>query len=147
MKHLLENYIKLVLKENINLPKTLHIFDFDHTLYNPDTKTWMEDIVQKAKDSFNNPNTITILCTARDNRFKRDALNLLRQKNISFDHYLFNTKSETDYIYKHKAIRNFLNQHPQVDNVKFWDDLSDNLESVGSAIEDQTLYTPIKINL
>ena len=147
MKHLLENYIKLALKENINLPKTLHIFDFDHTLYNADEKVWLEDIVQLAKDSFEDPNIISILCTARDNRFKKDALDLLRQKDIQFNHCLFNSKSEIDHIYKGKAIKDFLSQNPQIMCVKFWDDLSDNLKSVGDILEDHISYTPIKINL
>ena len=147
MKHLLENYIKLALKENINLPKTLHIFDFDHTLYNADEKVWLEDIVQLAKDSFKDPNIISILCTARDNRLKKDALNLLRQKDIQFNHYFFNNKSEIDHIYKREVIKDFLSQNPQITRVKFWDDLSDNLESVGDILEDYVSYTPIKINL
>ena len=147
MKRLLENYIKLALKENINLPKTLHIFDFDHTLYNADEKVWLEDIVRLAKDSFEDPNIVSILCTARDNRFKKDALNLLRQKNIQFNHYFFNNKSEIDHIYKEKAIKYFLSQNPQITSVKFWDDLNDNLQSIGDILEDHISYTPIKINL
>jgi len=145
MKHLLENYIKLTLKENINLPKTLHIFDFDHTLYNADEKIWLEDIVQLAKDSFEDPNIISILCTARDNRFKKDALNLLRQKDIQFNHYFFNNKSEIDHIYKKEVIKDFLNQNPQITSIKFWDDLNDNLQSVENIIDKNIYYKPIQI--
>lgn len=145
MKHLLENYIKLVLKENINLPKTLHIFDFDHTLYNSDTKEWLQDIVYKAKKSYHNPETITILCTARDNRFKKEALDLLKQENVLFDHYFFNSKSETDYIYKKKEIKKFLEINPQISTIIFYDDLEENLEAVKSIIDKNIYYRPIKM--
>ena len=145
MKHLLENYIKLMLKENINKPKTLHIFDFDHTLYNPDTKEWLQDIVYKAKKSYRNPETITILCTARDNRFKKEALNLLKKENIMFDHYFFNSKSETDYIYKKKEIKKFLNINPQISSIIFYDDLEENLEAVKSIIDKNIYYRPVKM--
>ena len=145
MKHLLENYIKLMLKENINKPKTLHIFDFDHTLYDPDTKEWLQDIVYKAKKSYRNPETITILCTARDNRFKKEALNLLKQENILFDHYFFNSKSETDYAYKKKEIKNFLETNPQISSIIFYDDLEENLEAVKSIIDKNIYYRPVKM--
>ena len=145
MKHLLENYIKLMLKENIDLPKTLHIFDFDHTLYDPDTKEWIQDIVYKAKKSYYNPETITILCTARDNRFKKEALDLLKQENILFDHYFFNSKSETDYIYKKKEIKKFLNINPQISSIIFYDDLEENLEAVKSIINKNIYYKPVKM--
>ena len=145
MKHLLENYIKLILKENIDLPKTLHIFDFDHTLYNPDTKEWLQDIVYKAKESFNNPDTITILCTARDNRFKKETLKLLDEAEIKFDHYFFNSKSETDYIYKKNQIKRFLEENPQINSIIFYDDLEENLNSVKSIINKNIYYKSIKM--
>ena len=46
---LLENYIKLVLKEKVNAKIKLNIFDFDHTLYNPEKKFFLFVYVDDLK--------------------------------------------------------------------------------------------------
>ncbi len=144
---LLENYIKLVLKEKVNAKIKLNIFDFDHTLYNPEKKFWLEDICQKAKDSLSSQNTITILCTARQKDLKEETINMLEKKfPEGFDDYLFNTEEESRAIYKSKAIKSFLKENPNVTHVEFWDDKKDNLDAVKKMIKKEYSYIKVKTN-
>ena len=63
---LLENYIKYIIKkEPIN---TLHIYDFDMTLYDHKKEGWIKNIVAELQNSLGYPQTRVILCTARTNK-------------------------------------------------------------------------------
>ena len=144
---LLENYIKLVLKEKVNAKIKLNIFDFDHTLYNPEKKFWLKDICQKVEESLSSQNTITILCTARQEDLKEETINMLEEKfPEGFDDYLFNTKEEPRAIYKSEAIKSFLKENPDVTHVEFWDDKEDNLNAVKEMIKKEYSYIKVKTN-
>jgi len=92
---LLENYIKILLKENKEFIKTINVFDFDMTLFKSLTapsrwntkkagfwweseeslnqayykdnlnSLWIEPTVKAVKKSIRNPEALTVLCTAR----------------------------------------------------------------------------------
>ena len=145
---LLENYIKLVLKEKVNAKIKLNIFDFDHTLYNPEKKFWLKDICQKVEESLSSQNTITILCTARHKDLKEETINMLEEKfPKEFDDYLFNTEEESRAIYKSKAIKSFLKENPDITHIEFWDDKKDNLNAVKEIIKKEYPQIKIKTNL
>ena len=121
---LLENYIKYILKENKEFIKKLHIFDFDATMYDSESNTWIESVVSIAKSSIEDQSTLAILCTARIK--KPDVINetsgLLRDKGLYFENKFFmpeNFNGSTPE-YKTKTIQNILDKNLHINEVSFW---------------------------
>ena len=149
---LLENYIKSILSQNqIN---SLHVFDFDMTLYDHKKKDWMQNIVSELQNSLNNPQVRVILCTARTNKEKYilDTESLLNQNNMSlkdFDQCYFKSanRKERTPIYKSNVILDEICANDNITFVKFWDDRKDTLEQTRIDLEKYSkkiIYTPIR---
>jgi len=149
---LLENYIKYIIKkEPIN---TLHIYDFDMTLYDHDKKDWIRNIVAELQNSLRDPQTRVILCTARTNKaeYIMSTEELLNQNNMSlndFDQCYFKSayRKEKVPIYKSYVVIDEICANDNITHVKFWDDRSDTLEQVRVDLKkhDSNIeYTPIK---
>lgn len=148
--YLLENYIKSVLKDNLNFE--LHVYDFDHTLYDPDSESWNENIVNSLEKSLKDKKTITILCTARPKN--KDLINktneLLRKKEISlknFNRYYFMTNDFSSVPeYKFNCIQSEINKNNKINKVIFWDDREDTLFYVKNNISDDIIFIDNLIN-
>ena len=70
----------IIKKEPIN---TLHIYDFDMTLYDHEKEDLIRNIVAELKNSLSNPQIRVILCTARTNKseYIMSTEKLLNQNN------------------------------------------------------------------
>lgn len=149
---LLENYIKSILDQNkIN---SLHVFDFDMTLYNHEKKDWIQKVVKQLKKSLQSPKVRVILCTARTNKpeYILDTENLLNQNNMSlkdFDYCYFKSanRKEKTPRYKSNVILDEICANDNITIVKFWDDRKDTLDQVKVDIEkynNKIEYIPVK---
>ena len=149
---LLENYIKSFLKQNqIN---SLHIFDFDMTLYDHDKESWIEHVILDLKESLENPQTRVILCTARTNgvEYIEATEKLLKQNNMSlnnFDQCYFKStyRKESVPIYKSHVVLDEVCANNDILTVKFWDDREDTLQKVGIDLKNHNQsieYIPVK---
>ena len=149
---LLENYIKSILKQNqIN---SLHVFDFDMTLYDHDKKCWIEDVIADLRASLSNPQTRVILCTARtnDTQYIEDTERLLNQNNMSlkqFDQCYFKSvyRKENAPTYKSHVILDEICANSNIISVKFWDDREDTLQKTGVDLRQHNQnieYIPVK---
>jgi hypothetical protein len=149
---LLENYVKCIIKkEPIN---TLHIYDFDMTLYDHDKEDWIRNIVAELQNSLNDPQTRVILCTARTNKaeYIMSTEELLNQNNMSlndFDQCYFKSayRKEKAPTYKSHVILDEICANDNITYVKFWDDREDTLEQVRIDLlshDRNIVYTPVK---
>ena len=149
---LLENYIKFVLEKNqIN---SLHVFDFDMTLYDHNQESWIKHVILALKDSLKNPQVRVILCTARtnDTKYIEDTEKLLNQNNMSlnqFDQCYFKSmyRKENAPTYKSHIILDEICANNNITTVKFWEDREDTLQKVGADLKnhDQSIkYIPVK---
>lgn len=179
---LLENYIKILLKENKEFIKTINVFDFDMTLFKSlstpkrwNTKDsafwwnseeslnqayykdkldslWIEDTVVKVKESTNNPESLTVLCTARSETPEIIYVTneLLRLKGLEFDQYCLYYKP-LGYIgstaqYKTEVIERLLNSYSYTKEVNFWEDNEQNLKTAENYINQNNKYNSRQIN-
>ena len=179
---LLENYIKIILKENKEFIKTINVFDFDMTLFKSlstpkrwNTKDsgfwwnseeslnqayykdkldslWIEDTVDKVKESMNNPESLTVLCTARSETPEIIYITneLLRLKGLEFDQYCLYYKP-LNYMgstaqYKTEVIERLLNSYSYTKEVNFWEDNEQNLKTAENYINQNNKYNSRKIN-
>ena len=179
---LLENYIKELLKENKEIIKKINVFDFDDTIFKsskvPDNwnnrkkgywwnsleslhqssydndlkENWIEDTVSAIKDSMSDPESITVLCTARLNRVevKFQINSMLREKGLIFDNIFFKPqrKKVSSSKYKLDTIKMLLNAYSYANELSFWEDNEENLNVVKNAIEknNKTNSRKIKYN-
>jgi len=149
---LLENYIKSILDQN--QIKTLHVFDFDMTLYDHDNKDWIKKVVTDLQASLKDSTIRVILCTARSNKDEhiRETETLLNQVSMSlqdFDYCYFksiNRKQNTP-DYKSNVILDEVCANNSIETVKFWDDREDTLRKVESDLKSYNkdiMYIPVK---
>jgi hypothetical protein len=149
---LLENYIKAVLDQS--QIKTLHVFDFDMTLYDHDKEDWIKKVVLELKNSLQDRSTRVILCTARSNKdeYIKKTESLLKQNNMSledFDYCYFKStnRKESTPNYKSNVILDEVCANNSIETVKFWDDREDTLQKVESdlkAYNKNIDYIPVK---
>ena len=168
---LLENYIKTLLKENKESIKVINIFDFDMTLFKStsapkhwNTKSdgfwwnseeslnqayykdkmdslWIEDSVYKVKQSAEDPNALTVMCTARSETSEIVYVtnNLLRLKRLKFDDNCLFYKPQyfrgSTAEYKTSVVNKLLNTYSFANKVNFWEDNETNLNAVSKYID------------
>jgi predicted phosphatase len=149
LNYLLEKYIYTIINEDILITKELHncdelhIFDFDMTLYNPNEKKWIKEVVEEAEKAINNKNNITVLCTARTNTedITTETIRLLKDKGLIFNHHCFKPEKRkmSTPKYKAEAVENLLNKYKDLSSVYFWDDRQDNLNAVEKVVNSSNL--------
>lgn len=152
---LLENYIKSVLEQN--QIKTLHVFDFDMTLYNHDKNEWIKKVILDLKKSLRDPTIRVILCTARSNKYEyiKETEVLLRQNDMSledFDHCYFKSinRKENTPTYKSNVILDEVCANKSIISVKFWDDREDSLKKTGEDLKKHSKkikYIPVNVKV
>ena len=110
----------------------LHTFDFDDTLFKPIPKVWIEETVAKARESIQDPNTVTVLITGRKDQPKRrkDLEKLLADKGLKFDAVHMNgTKLETAE-YKGQKMEELQKQYPSATEIKSWENDPESLAAL-----------------
>lgn len=140
---LLQNYIKYSLNENKEYKTDLDVFDFDATLYNTNKQIydkWIYNIVNDAKDSIRNYNSISILCTARSDEelLVNETLALLQQKNINFERKYFKdtNKKYSTAEYKSSVVAEILFEFPNITCVNLWEDNEKNIRAIQKKCEE-----------
>ena len=178
---LLENYIKTILKENKEFINVINIFDFDMTLFKSmsapehwNTKDagywwnseeslnqiyykdrldtlWIEDTVSHVILSALNPNSLTVMCTARSKtpEIVYVTNKLLRLKGLEFDQSHLYYKplgySGSTAQYKTEVVERLLNAYSYTKEVNFWEDNQQNLDAVENYINRNNKYNTRKI--
>lgn len=152
---LLENYIKSVLQQN--QIKSLHVFDFDMTLYNHNKNDWIKKVILQLKESLRDPSIRVILCTARSNKDKyiKETEELLNQNNMSledFDYCYFKStnRKESTPVYKSNVILDEICANKDITTVKFWDDREDSLKKSGEDLKKHSKkikYIPVNVKV
>ena len=178
---LLENYIKELLKENKEYIKKINIFDFDDTLFKTAEKPvnwtkkdgfwynseesvnplyykknidtyWISDTVNKVKESMEDLESLTVLCTARSAlpEVIHTTNSLLRQKGLMFDdnRLYYKTKNyqklgkEGTPKYKADVAKSLLNTYSFCKELHFWEDKQENLDAVQQMIDANNSINP-----
>ena len=134
----------------------LSVFDFDGTLFKspdkppsysgnwwiskdslnppyvpkiPDDSYWNMDIVLKAKQEINQPNTFCVLFTGRVDQFFEDRVKeLLKQKKLNFKIIKLNTFGGDTAEFKITEINSILNKFKKIKNIELWDDEPEKIE-------------------
>lgn len=168
MSILLEYYIKELLKENKEFIRKINVFDFDDTIFksskvpkdwnnrkkgywwnssdslhqsayeNDLESNWILDTVSAIRESMSDPESLTILCTARldkpDVKFQINSM--LREKGLEFDNIFFKPRKKrvSSSQYKLDTIIMLLNAYSYVNELHFWEDNKENLSAVKSFI-------------
>ena len=135
---------------------SLSIFDFDGTLFRspappswwsksknwwssqdslgrpcvpdrPDGSWWVGSTVTAAKQAISDPDTLTVLCTGREDRsFARWRIpELLQQKGLHFDQVILNPGAEKLSTFKQGVLLRLLHQYPEIEMVHVWEDRAD----------------------
>lgn len=166
---LLENYIKELLKENKEFIRKINVFDFDDTIFksskvpedwnnrkkgywwnssdslhqssyeNDLENNWISDTVNSIKESMSDPESLTVLCTARldkpDVKFQINSM--LREKGLVFDNIFFKPQKKrvTSSQYKLDVIKMLLDAYSYTNELHFWEDKEENLDAVRIFIE------------
>lgn len=150
MSYIIKEYIKSILKEEKEKDKTLYVFGFVDSLYNYKKDRWNESVVSDIKKAVNDPNGITVLCTARakDEEMVRKTISRLKTRNIEFDYNIFRGSEikGTTPQYKMNAVKNILDKIEGINKIYFWDDREDVLNAI-SYISGDARYFPIKVKV
>ena len=158
--NILETYIKYIVKKHKEHITSLHVYDFDSTLFDtprqkldleygtPSDDYWFENIVAQARDSIKNHNVLTVMCTARPaiDKAINDTKFLLTNKGLDFDKKFFKptNREMSNAEYKTSYIEMLLNDYPNIKEIIFYDDDHKNLLSVKKlAITREIRYIPI----
>jgi hypothetical protein len=148
MSYIIKEYIRSILKEEKEKDKTLYVFGFVDSLYNYRKDRWNDSVVSDIRKAVNDPNGVTVLCTARskDEEMVRRTMSKLKTKNIVFDYNIFRGAEikGTTPQYKMNAVKSILDQIEGINKVYFWDDREDVLDAV-SYVTGSARYIPIKV--
>ena len=147
----------------------LNVFDFDATLFRspsgsspgwwisprslappcvpekPGAEWWNASIVAAARRSMADPDARTVLITGRAERvFRARLMEILASAGLKFDDVLLNTGDNVPK-FKAAAVKRLLEQHSGIDQVKVWDDSSENHSAIEKEVEGRGLtYTGVK---
>lgn len=166
---LLENYIKELLKENKEFIRKINVFDFDDTIFksskvpedwntkkqgfwynaldslyqssyeNDLESNWISNTVNSIKESMTDPESLTVLCTARLDRseIKFQINSMLVGKGLVFDNMFFKpqNKKVSNSQYKLDVIKMLLDAYSYTNELHFWEDKEENLDAVRIFIE------------
>lgn len=156
---LLQNYIKYSLNENKEYKSVLDVFDFDSTLYRSkempkeykgpfwwnskisledlDHTLWIEETVNSARISIEDPTHLSIMLTARSDRPEIIYLvsQLLREKGLNFDRSFFKDLQKPTPIFKADLVGMLLDAYPNIHTVNLWEDNEDNIHAIQKKCE------------
>lgn len=135
----------------------LHLYDFDSTLFRspyqpaiwdgdwwsdpaslmepcvpdrPSEKYWIQDTVDKARESIADPNVFAVMMTGRKDgkAFRYRVPELLSQQGLDFDAvHLDPGGKDSAKINKIRRVLQYLQQYPQINKVQIWDDRKSHL--------------------
>lgn len=145
--------VKIIKSKKI---KKLSIFDFDDTLFKspdkpkgykgnwwiqekslsseligeiPDDSYWNLDVVSSALKEISDKNTICVMMTGRiGNVFEERIKQLLKQKQLNFKKFYFNSFGQDTAQYKIDEINKILKKYNSIKNIEMWDDDSEKIE-------------------
>tara|TARA_Y100000592_G_C5372678_1_gene269372 strand:- start:146 stop:718 length:573 start_codon:yes stop_codon:yes gene_type:complete len=120
-----------------------------NVIKNDTANLWIEDVVQEARKSITDPETLSVLCTARIEKpnIMYMTSGLLREKNLQFEKIFFKPVKFQGSTprYKSEVVRMILNAYSNIDEVVFWEDRIENLDAVGNLIDNKDFYNRERI--
>jgi hypothetical protein len=154
-------------ERNLQLVKTLAVFDFDDTLFkteevkqrmpsdhplSPDSlpdiaedADWNLDVVYKAQELCSNPNVYCVMMTGRVGEFFKEKIDkLLQDRNIFFAETHYNEFGGNTVEYKTKQMYHIIDKLPNVRNLIMWEDQEDKAKQYTEEFTDKLNF---KINL
>jgi hypothetical protein len=147
------------------VPRHLHVFDFDGTLFkspempsgwtgnnwyghqdslgrpyvpdDPDSSWWVGSTVAVAKQSIADPEVVAVLATGRaKNSFARWRLpELLRSHGLDFDYVLLAPTTGVAAAFKKAVVTRLLQRYHTVESVTLWEDTKANIPGMQQAAE------------
>jgi len=114
---------------------------------------WIEENVQAAREAYEDPETYSVLMTARGRGSRGALLQLLEEKGLMFNEYIFKREmtdpntGETRYLeapeFKARETTALINQlGDELELVEVFEDSEDNIESIGHVVPDGVEYVP-----
>ena len=113
---------------------------------------WIEDTVKEVKKSINDPESLTVFCTARSKtpEIVYVTNELLRLKGLEFDQNCLYYKPlqypGSTAQYKTEIIERLLNAYSYTKEVNFWEDNKKNLDTAENYINQNNIYNSRQIN-
>ena len=86
----------------------------------------IKDVISDYKKEKRDPQTLMVMLTGRIKKLSGYVEQLLKDNNLSFDEYHYNTGGSTD-ISKMKTMDNLLSKYPEVDELEMWDDREEHI--------------------
>ena len=101
---------------------------------NPSSEFWVSPVVKKAKESINDLNVWTVMCTGRidTGSIRYRVAELLKLAGLDFENVFLNRSGLDTEKYKVEVLRHLLKKFPQVKKVQMWEDTQKNLDSIES---------------
>lgn len=157
---LIVNEKKKKKERNLDIVKTLAVFDFDETLFwsdrigkeqpnahplspeslpdNPKETDWNLEVVYKAQELCSNPNVYCVMMTGRVGKFFKEKIdNILKNRNLFFAETHYNEFGGDTVEYKVEAIKNILGKLPNVKHLVMWEDQEDKAEKYSEEFADK----------
>jgi beta-phosphoglucomutase-like phosphatase (HAD superfamily) len=114
---------------------------------------WIEENVQAAREAYSDPQTLSVLMTARGGGAKEALVQLLQEKGLRFNEYIFKREmiipetGETRYLnapeFKARETTTLIERlGPHLEVVEVFEDSEENIEAIGSVVPPDVEYIP-----
>ena len=126
-----------------------HAYSLDDVQNGPGyDRRWMLGNIAAARSSINRPTAMTVVLTARTShaKMRKQIDRLLGLTGLQFDAVQLKPMMPPlpSPVYKAGAIAAWLNRHPSIQRVTFYDDYDKNLRAVGEVVRRRGLqYVPV----
>lgn len=87
----------------------------------------IEEVVDRYKEEYNDPQTVTVMMTGRHEGLREDVMTILNAFDLEFDHYLLKKKSPTIKD-KLEKLESLLSKYPNINKVEIWEDRANHVE-------------------
>ena len=113
---------------------------------------WIEDVVQAARDAYDEETTLSVLLTARSVNIEDAIRGALDAKGVKFNRYIFSksglekdpTTGRTAFfppdVFKRTEVAKLIQQYPDVSTVAVWEDSEKNLDAIENVVPPEIEY-------
>ena len=100
----------------------------------PSSDHWVSPVVRKAKESIQDLNVWSVLCTGRVDMtvMRYRVAELLKQAGLDFDDVFLNRTGQKTAKYKQLVLISLLKKHSNIKKVQMWEDTKENLDALES---------------
>jgi len=100
--------------------------------------SWNSEVVRDAKDSINDLDVWSVMCTGRINTpsLRYRVAELLQDAGLDFDEVYLNGSGSKTLEYKKNLVKGLLQKHPNITRVVVWEDNESNLDGIEMVARD-----------